>query len=120
MAFDNYDYIMVFVALAAGFFFVNYYTSFSGSYVSMNTTSYDKYYSKGLNTSICKDLNCTAIAAATKTTVSTPTSSTIQIIVMNSSTTSALRTNSGDILINCGVDPGVMDKLYYYKIEVLN
>ena len=115
MGFDQTDLFIIGVVILGVVFLISFYSSNTGRYVVMNRSFNTD--SIVLNKSICEDVNCSDIERYAKSVVKTTstTTTTIKIYFFNTSgaVSSLVKSGYGDILINCGSKPDVMDKVYF-------
>jgi hypothetical protein len=113
MGVSETDILVIVIAMFAGTLLIYFFAS-SGSYIMMNTTFDEASY---VNKSICDDVNCSDIKRYEKSVVPkvTTTTTTLSVYFFNTSggVASLVRSNYGDILINCGDSPHIMDKVYF-------
>lgn len=106
--------VFVIVIFIFGISLLAVFYSERGNYVTINSTFNPSLYT---NKSICDDVNCTDIERYSKSIVktTTTTTTTLKIFFFNTSgaTSSLVKTNYGDILVDCGDGPSVMDKAYF-------
>jgi hypothetical protein len=123
MALGIYDVLMIFMVLCGTMGFVMYYNSMVGKSVSFNTSVGGQV---GRNTSLCDEVDCVKLQNQLNkiytTTTTTIPPRMVNISVFNTSgyMTTIVSSNDGNILVDCGDSPKVMDRLFMVGIGNLS